>query len=293
MQSVRGIVSTYKSSATRFSDSKRVFNEIPNAIRGSNIRWRGMSFAASVPSDSSNPHRSQKRTSRRERRAIVESFVHKYRASNAGKFPTPSLAQKQVGGSYYVVRQIIQEMEYACRMSPINNRDDVLLEKAEKVILPYFDANDESQISTEVEESSLRTASYTSQDLSFEARENSSMKIINNTKMEEVPLCHSIPDRSCGHQKKLESEAESLQPFPEEVTCSRKSDIASEDLRDSDGLKREFLLEGDQEGPESENFQRDDSKKSEQEEEPSLKGSPLWGNLKSFATGIINFWRKM
>lgn len=36
---------------------------------------------------------------------------------NAGKFPTASFAVKQVGGSYYTVRKIIQELQYKSKLS--------------------------------------------------------------------------------------------------------------------------------------------------------------------------------
>ena len=45
----------------------------------------------------------------------------RHRAINAGKFPRISDAVKQVGGSYYVVRKIIQELEYKSKMNSSNN----------------------------------------------------------------------------------------------------------------------------------------------------------------------------
>lgn len=39
---------------------------------------------------------------------------------NGGKFPNISLAQKQVGGSYYTVRKIIQELQHKSKMSSSN-----------------------------------------------------------------------------------------------------------------------------------------------------------------------------
>lgn len=36
---------------------------------------------------------------------------------NAGKFPTASFAVKQVGGSYYTVRKIIQELQYKSKLT--------------------------------------------------------------------------------------------------------------------------------------------------------------------------------
>ncbi|KAF8093836.1 hypothetical protein N665_0377s0046 [Sinapis alba] len=52
-----------------------------------------------------------KRLSRDDRRLVVESFVTKYRAANAGKFPTLKATVKEVGGCYYIVRSILQELK--------------------------------------------------------------------------------------------------------------------------------------------------------------------------------------
>ncbi|KAG7538415.1 hypothetical protein ISN44_As13g021900 [Arabidopsis suecica] len=52
-----------------------------------------------------------KRLSRDDRRALVESFVNEYRATNAGRFPSLDATRKQVGGNYYIVRDIFQELK--------------------------------------------------------------------------------------------------------------------------------------------------------------------------------------
>ena len=53
---------------------------------------------------------------------------------NAGNFPTISHARNQVGGSHYVIRQILQELEYKSKITSMNTRDgDVLEKKAVKV----------------------------------------------------------------------------------------------------------------------------------------------------------------
>lgn len=49
---------------------------------------------------------------------MIMITVCRYRAMNAGKFPTPSYAHKQVGGCYYIVRRILQELQYTAKMSP-------------------------------------------------------------------------------------------------------------------------------------------------------------------------------
>ncbi|XP_047149488.1 uncharacterized protein LOC124821618 isoform X2 [Vigna umbellata] len=93
------------------------------------VHRHGWSHAATVPSEASDAQKGPKRVPRHERRAMVESFVNKYRAENAGKFPTISDAQKQVGGNFYVVRAIIQELEYKSRTNSSNSVDEILVEK--------------------------------------------------------------------------------------------------------------------------------------------------------------------
>lgn len=44
-------------------------------------------------------------------------LVNRYRMANDGKFPTVSLTKKEIGGGYYAIRQIIQEMIYNSKQS--------------------------------------------------------------------------------------------------------------------------------------------------------------------------------
>ncbi|KAB1212982.1 hypothetical protein CJ030_MR5G025793 [Morella rubra] len=96
-----------------------VCRDINEVVRGSSTQWRGKSYAASAASSDipSDAQRRRKRVSIDERQAMVECFVNKYRQMNAGKFPQISVARKQVGGSHYTVRKIIQELEYKSKMS--------------------------------------------------------------------------------------------------------------------------------------------------------------------------------
>lgn len=50
------------------------------------------------------------RKSKEERREMVESFINSYRVSNEGKFPSVNLTHKEVGGSYYIVREIVRDI---------------------------------------------------------------------------------------------------------------------------------------------------------------------------------------
>lgn len=54
---------------------------------------------------------------------------------NAGKFPQISVARKQVGGSHYTVRKIIQELEYKSKMSPLVDSKGTLSTAAKGVEL--------------------------------------------------------------------------------------------------------------------------------------------------------------
>ncbi|XP_062202913.1 uncharacterized protein LOC133905197 isoform X2 [Phragmites australis] len=50
------------------------------------------------------------RKTKEERRELVESFINNYRVSNGGKFPSVNLTHKEVGGSYYIVREIVRDI---------------------------------------------------------------------------------------------------------------------------------------------------------------------------------------
>ncbi|CAH8386360.1 unnamed protein product [Eruca vesicaria subsp. sativa] len=68
-------------------------------------------YSSPAVSQSLTTSKPSKRLSKDDRRVVVESFVTKYRAANAGKFPTLKATVKEVGGGYYVVRDIYQELK--------------------------------------------------------------------------------------------------------------------------------------------------------------------------------------
>jgi hypothetical protein len=53
----------------------------------------------------------------------------RYKSENAGKFPAIKYTQKEVGGSYYTVRDIIQELKYKSKVKSLNSMDEILVEK--------------------------------------------------------------------------------------------------------------------------------------------------------------------
>ncbi|KZV57923.1 hypothetical protein F511_12529 [Dorcoceras hygrometricum] len=90
----------------------KVSFEVSDVWPESIVQCRGKSMTASVPSDASKTRKAGKRVPKDVRKSMVEKYVDNYRTLNAGKFPTVSDAKKNVGGCYYVVRQILQELEY-------------------------------------------------------------------------------------------------------------------------------------------------------------------------------------
>ncbi|XP_074269579.1 uncharacterized protein LOC141592706 [Silene latifolia] len=76
------------------------------AIKGS---WVGQTFALATASDSSQK-KSRVRRSKEERKSMVETFIKRYQSSNDGSFPSLNLTHKEVGGSFYTVREIVREI---------------------------------------------------------------------------------------------------------------------------------------------------------------------------------------
>ncbi|KAJ1383012.1 hypothetical protein SESBI_43749 [Sesbania bispinosa] len=72
-----------------------------------------------------NAQKGRKKVPKHERRTMVESFVNK----ECWEIPNNKGAQKQVGGGYYFVREIIQELKYKSKMKSSNNIDQILVEK--------------------------------------------------------------------------------------------------------------------------------------------------------------------
>ncbi|PWA66098.1 hypothetical protein CTI12_AA330010 [Artemisia annua] len=95
----------------RFYSSKQVVTEISKLVAGSNVQQSGRSAAASVTS--------KRQLAIAARKKRLESFVDKYRAMNQGKFPSTSSAKKEVGGDYYFIRKMLQEMEYNVKLSSV------------------------------------------------------------------------------------------------------------------------------------------------------------------------------
>ncbi|XVF82990.1 hypothetical protein PTKIN_Ptkin16aG0096900 [Pterospermum kingtungense] len=77
-----------------------------HAIKGG---WVGQTFAVANCNEPRGK-KSRIRRSKEERKAMVESFIKKYQKSNNGNFPSLNLTHKEVGGSFYIIREIVQEI---------------------------------------------------------------------------------------------------------------------------------------------------------------------------------------
>ncbi|XP_057514216.1 uncharacterized protein LOC130795984 isoform X1 [Actinidia eriantha] len=283
-----------------FTHPKQVSTDISSLVRGSNVYWRGRSSAASNPSDIPNLQKGGKRVSRDVRRAMVESFVDKYRAMNAGKFPTISHARNQVGGSHYVIREILQELEYKSEITSMNTRDDdVLGKKAVKVNKASTDVEEISGIQSRVDAIHKDTQIEAVSDLNVgdsghknvRAKEGpETLTLFEKTMSQEVVKAKPVDDSS-NYAKKLKHETEvDFRQHPEKLEHDLKKRSHSEGVMDLDGPKPKS--EQHEQSPELDKFVRDVSENQIDDQE-HLKKSSVWGNLKSLADGFINMWKKL
>lgn len=111
-------------STVRFRGSISCFALRKESMQGVKIGWIGRSFAMAMPVDGTGSQKDGKRRRKEERRIMVESFVQKYRSANEGKFPGPRFTCNQVGGNYYIIREIMQEMIHQHKASGNLDRVD-------------------------------------------------------------------------------------------------------------------------------------------------------------------------
>lgn len=361
-----------KCSATRssLSTNTSIYREVRNAVCGSDIQWRGRSYAASLPSERPKSQNVRRRVSKDERRTMVESFVNKYRRANEGKFPTSSATHKQVGGSYYVVRNILQELESQSKASPSNIENEYSMGKEliqENESLPkagtrnngHSEAIDNVEtISTRDEhlyaDGELQTVTWAEKTLSEGVAkcpiaghsdivqpetnllkrdhiENShpvyrKLEDVNDPcsdlsdtvaayhpnkkgiepKGEAEEVCYSY-SATTNHQKKeqavlkclLQSDGrnQKVERPPESLKLGSSpprnfmiKQTVLNDKEDSNSVENE--AEKCQRSSDSERYTSEISKRQNDEAEFSKK-STIWSSLKSFADGLVGFWRRL
>ncbi|KAK7356565.1 hypothetical protein VNO80_15839 [Phaseolus coccineus] len=91
-----------------FPTTVEILQVVPNmmhSVRGG----LGQTFALAKHNESEG-RKTRIRRSKEERKAMVESFIKKYQHSNNGNFPSLNLTHKEVGGSFYTVREIVRDI---------------------------------------------------------------------------------------------------------------------------------------------------------------------------------------
>ncbi|KAM0919223.1 hypothetical protein ACQ4PT_008344 [Festuca glaucescens] len=73
-------------------------------------RFQGLGAVRCCVQTQAQEKKPRVRKTKEERREMVQSFVNTYRVSNNGKFPSVNLIHKEVGGSYYIVREIVRDI---------------------------------------------------------------------------------------------------------------------------------------------------------------------------------------
>lgn len=77
-----------------------------HAVKGG---WTGRPLALAKNNEPEG-RKTRIRRSKEERKAMVEVFIKKYQESNKGSFPSLNLTHKEVGGSFYTVREIVRDI---------------------------------------------------------------------------------------------------------------------------------------------------------------------------------------
>lgn len=261
--------------------SRQAVTEISNLVRGSNIQQSGRPSVARF--SSTRPIR--KRVTSADRRAMLESFVDKYRAMNLGKFPSPTSAQKEVGGSYYLIKKMLQEMEYNLKISSVENGVVKEVKKQTK---------SEDTISRKV-----ATDSSGSQD-------KSSSQITDDQQVSEDPWIESVsnfdskselkeetkPSISSADTKNNKITRDDTQNIATRIHVRKCHEKLEHNVKEESPLEDNFDFE-DLESKVKQQDNRISNITSEQQKEDELREqTSLWGNLKSIATGFINIWKK-
>jgi hypothetical protein len=90
---------------------------------------------------------------------ICQSFVLlycRYKASNEGSFPTATLVNKELGGSYYVTREVVQKLKYEHKLAQVGQSN---------LALPVDLKESSSDTSTKsIEEKAAATVGVTKKD---------------------------------------------------------------------------------------------------------------------------------
>ncbi|KAL7085212.1 hypothetical protein ACP275_14G268100 [Erythranthe tilingii] len=264
--------------------------ETSNLMHGSHIKWSGRSYAASAPSNTMEVKKSRRRVSKDERRYMVEKYFNKYMEMNAGKFPTVSDAVKDVGGSYYFVRQILQELIYNSKMSSMSTKD-ALVEKEtlnkDAISTNFAEVSRTSKLQEIISPSSkLESTDPGSKTYELEQGPQSSVTVEANIN-DETQIFSAVSAKS----EHVGTESHRSVDEPENcLAVDPQNNIRKETIHE-DQLKFDGLQPKSEPQESIEVSGRELDEVPSKELEPQKKSS-MWKNLKSFANEILDIWRR-
>ncbi|KAI4365784.1 hypothetical protein MLD38_021742 [Melastoma candidum] len=231
---------------------------------GANYQWRQKSDAAtSVSSDVPSSPGGRRRVSKEERHALVESYVNEYRKRNNGKFPSAKDAMKHAGGGYYVVRKIVQELEYASRSPQLSSRTRISAESdhghvVEEVVLKHTKLH-VKRANEGVEDASISSVKMDSHYDEEDYLHETDLKKSNAKKVEQREVGSDVDPTAYlrNHTKKLEESAT--------LEANQHSSQSHSDPEVSDRRKEEAGYSGE---------------------------TSFWGSMKTLADGFMSMWRR-
>ncbi|XP_047967395.1 uncharacterized protein LOC125211578 isoform X2 [Salvia hispanica] len=303
-----------------------VLADASNLGHGSKLLGRDRLYAsASAVTSALEDRKPRKRPSKDERRTMVETYVNEYRITNDGKFPTVSHTIKEVGGGYYTVRQIIQEMLYNSKQSSTDakyvsigksstketeiasnskneidltdirnvrsttNNHDMICNSEEQSM--YTKDNSAEKSATKIHEmicNSEEQSMYT-RDVSLEKSTIKEDHIL--TKFEEVPQALELGEGTGPILKDVEtSSSMAIKSKQDQFVSVENLDYEKEhEIREeNENSNASEHRAGRQESSEISGRELDNMP----HEYADQKKSSVWNNLKSFANGILSMWKK-
>lgn len=213
-----------------------------------------------------------------ERKSLIQNYVNRYKEMNAGKFPSTSDVMRNVGGSYYTVRKLVQELIYNSNFPPMETKVSVSLEnisvKKDEVYTDSKEAFQQKKLEHESPISKVDAKDDISK--SFESKKGLQTPILYQRGLPEVDGSQSLF---------VNEPITGLQSDPE---YDIKQETVHEDKLNLDRLQPQTELKQSVQS----DVPRWESPKAPTKEAEPPKKSSVWQNLRSFANGILGIWKK-
>ncbi|XP_023520102.1 uncharacterized protein LOC111783410 [Cucurbita pepo subsp. pepo] len=271
--------------------------EVDNFVPTPNAWWLGRSYAASVASDVPRPEKGRKKVSKQDRRAMVESFVDKYKASNTGKFPSVSDTKKQVGGSFYTIRKILQELQNESTMTSLMRESKKSFRETEIKENPNSVGKDLEASSDWQKSSCAEKILSANDDVKPATLVNHSGSPLRTNLLDDSEEVISSSHKKPDNDNKESGISEHVCTDSHVVKNERDavSDVQLESSSSSEELKHEDPNCKEQQVHSSPEIDRENiDNRTMDLVQPSTSDSKPWGGrIKSIVDGIINIWRKL